>query len=151
VRDARRRYILQHLGKPDAVLVLDETGVLNKGEHAAGVARQYSGTAGNVENCQIGVLLRSASRLGHALRDRELYRPKDGIDDGARCRQAGIPADRPFATTPQLAQQMLNRAFTAGVPATWVTGDSISGAARRLRLGLEAQPQASVLAISGQA
>jgi SRSO17 transposase len=103
-----------------------------------------------VENCQIGVFLSSASPLGHALRDRERYLPNAWTDDGARGRQAGISADRPFATTPPLAQQMLNRAFRAGVPAKWVTGDRLDGADRRLRWGLEAQPQADVLAVSGQ-
>ena len=151
VRDELRLYVIQPLGDANGVLVLDETGLLKKGEHSAGVARQYSGTAGKVENCQIGVFLRYASPLGHALLDRERYLPKAWTDDGARCWQAGIPADRPFAPTPQLAQQMLNRAFRAGVPAKWVTGDSIYGADRRLRLGLEAQPQAYVLAVSGQA
>ena len=150
VRDELRLYVIQHLGDPHGVLVLDETGFLKKGEHSAGVARQYSGTAGKVENCQIGVFLSYASPLGHALLDRELYLPKVWTDDGARCRQAGIPADRSFATKPQLAQQMLNRAFRAGVPAKWVTGDSIYGADRRLRQGLEAQPQAYVLAVSGR-
>jgi SRSO17 transposase len=150
VRDELHIYVIQHLGDPNGVLVLDETGFLKKGEHSAGVARQYSGTAGKVENCQIGVLLSYASPLGHALRGRELSLPKEWTDDGARCRQAGIPADRPFATKPQLAQQMLNRAFTAGVPAKWITGDSIYGTDRRLRLRLEAQPQADVLAVSGQ-
>jgi SRSO17 transposase len=150
VRDELRLYVIQHLGDPHGVLVLDETGFLKKGEHSAGVARQYSGTAGKVENCQIGVFLSYASPLGHALLDRELYLPKAWTDDGARCRQAGIPADRSFATKPQLAQQMLHRAFRAGVPAKWVTGDSVYGADRRLRQGLEAQPQAYVLAVSGQ-
>jgi SRSO17 transposase len=151
VRDALRLDVIQHLGDANGVLVLDATGFLKKGEHSVGVARQYSGTAGKVEHCQIGVFLSYASPLGHALLDRERYLPKAWTDDGARCRQAGIPADRPFATTPQLAQQMLNQAFRAGVPATWVTGDRIYGADRRLRLGLEAQPQAYVLAVSGQA
>jgi SRSO17 transposase len=132
------------------VLVLDETGFLNKGEHSAGVARQDRGTAGNVENCQIGVFLSYTRPLGHALLDRERSLPKEWTDGRARCRQAGIPADRPFATKPQLAQQMLNRAFTAGVPATWVTGDRVYGHDRRRRMWLEAQPQASVLAVSGQ-
>ena len=149
VRDELRLYVMQHLGDP-GVLVLDETGFLKKGEHSAGVARQYSGTAGKVENCQIGVFLSYASPLGHALLDRELYLPKAWTDDGARCRQARIPADRPFATKPQLARQMLDRAFGAGVPANWVTGDSVYGDDRRLRLGLEDQPQAYVLAVSGK-
>jgi hypothetical protein len=141
VRDELHIYVIQHLGDPNGVLVLDETGFLKQGEHSAGVARQDSGTAGTVENCQSGVLLSYASPLGHALLDRERYLPKAWTDEGARCRQAGIPADRPFATTPQLAQQRLNRAFTAGVPVQWITGDSLYGTDRRVRLGLEAQPQ----------
>jgi SRSO17 transposase len=150
VRDELRRYVLQHLGDPEAVLVLDETGFLKKGRHSAGVARQYSGTAGKVDNCQIGVFLGYASPLGHALVDRELYLPEEWTDDRERCRHAGIPADRHFATKPQLARQMLARALAAGVPARWVTGDSVYGNDRRLRMWLEAQPQAYVLAVSGQ-
>jgi SRSO17 transposase len=150
VRDELRRYVVQHLRDPEAVLVLDETGFLKKGRHSAGVARQYSGTAGKVDNCQIGVFLGYASALGHVLLDRELYLPEEWTTDRDRCRRAGIPADRGFATKPQLAQQMLARAFTAGVPATWVTGDSVYGNDRRLRLWLEAQPRAYVLAVSGQ-
>ena len=142
VRDELRRYLIQHLGDPEAVLVIDETGFLKKGRHSAGVARQYSGTAGRIENCQIGVFLGYASRLGQALLDRELYLPKEWIDDPARCQQAGIPADRRFATKPQLAQHMRQRALAAGVPGRWVTGDSVYGNDRRLRLGLEAQPWA---------
>jgi SRSO17 transposase len=145
-----RHYIVQHLGDPKAVLVLDETGFLKKGRHSAGVARQYSGTAGKVDNCQIGVFVGYASQLGQALLDRELYLPHEWTNDRERCRQAGIPAARRFATKPQLAQQLLGRAFTAGVPATWVTGDSVYGNDRRLRMWLEAQPRAYVLAVSGQ-
>jgi SRSO17 transposase len=150
VRDELRTYLIQHLSDPNGVLVLDETGFVKKGRHSAGVARQYTGTVGKVENCQIGVFLGYASPLGHALVDRELYLPKEWTDDRARCRQAGIPADRPFATKPQLARQLLARAFAAGVPAKWVTGDSVYGDDRRLRLWLEAQPQPYVLAVSGK-
>jgi SRSO17 transposase len=150
VRDELGTYVVQHLGAPNAVLVIDETGFLKKGEHSAGVARQYSGTAGRIENCQIGVFLAYASRLGHTLLDRELYLPKAWPDDHARCRQAGIPEGRRFATKPQLAQLMLARAFAARVPAQWVTGDSVYGDDRRLRLWLEARPQAYVLAVSGK-
>jgi SRSO17 transposase len=150
VRDELRRYVMQHLGDSNGVLVLDETGFLKKGEHSAGVARQYSGTAGKVENCQIGVFLGYASALGHTLLDRELYVPKEWTDDRARCRQAGIPHDRGFATKPQLARQMLARTFAAGLPAKWVTGDSVYGADRRLRMWLEDRPQAHVLAVSGK-
>jgi SRSO17 transposase len=150
VRDELRHYIVQHLGDPDAVLVLDETGFLKKGRHSAGVARQYSGTAGKVENCQIGVFLGYAGQLGHTLLDRELYLPQEWITDRARCWQAGIPDERGFMTKPQLAQHMLTRAFGAGVPAKWVTGDSVYGDDRRLRMWLEGQPQAYVLAVSGK-
>ena len=150
VRDELRRYVVQHLGDPEAVLVIEETGFLKKGRHSAGVARQYSGTAGRIENCQIGVFLGYASRLGQALLDRELYVPKEWTDDPPRCQRAGIPQDRRFATKPQLAQQMLARALAVGVPAHWVTGDSVYGDDRRLRLWLEAQPQAYVLAVSGK-
>jgi SRSO17 transposase len=134
VRDELRHYIVQHLGDPESVLVLDETGFLKKGRHSAGVARQYSGTAGKVDNCQIGVFLGYASALGQALLDRELYLPEEWSADRDRCQQAGIPADRHFATKPQLARQMLARAFAAGVPAQWVTADSVYGHDRRLRL-----------------
>jgi SRSO17 transposase len=132
------------------VLGLDETGFLKKGRHSAGVARQDSGTAGKVDNCQIGVFLGYAGPLGQALVDRELYLPKEWTTDRDRCRRAGIPEDRGFATKLQLAQQMLARAFTAGVPATWVTGDSVYGDDRRVRMWLETQPQAYGLAVSGQ-
>jgi SRSO17 transposase len=137
VREELRHYVVQHLEDPEAVLVIDETGFLKKGRHSAGVARQYSGTAGRIENCQIGVFVGYASRLGHALLDRELYLPKEWADDPARCRRAGIPEDRRFATKPQLAQQMLPRTLAAGVPARWVTGDSVYGDDRRLRMWLE--------------
>ena len=150
VRDELRTDILQHLGDSNGVLVLDETGFLKKGRHSAGVARQYTGTVGKVENCQIGVFLSYASRLGHALVDRELSVPAEWAHNRERCRQAGIPGDQPFATKPQLACQMLARAFAAGLPTKWVTGDRVYGGDRRLRLWLEARPQSSVLAVSGK-
>jgi SRSO17 transposase len=150
VRAELRPYSMQHLGDPNGVLVLDETGVRKKGPHSAGVARQYRGTVGKVDNCHIGVFLRYASPLGYALLDRERYLPQEWTDDRERCRQVGIPEDRHLATTPQLAQQMLARALAAGVPAPWVPGDSVYGDNRPLRQWLEAQPQADVLAVSGQ-
>ena len=150
VRDALRCYVVQHLRGAAAVLVIDETGFLKKGRHSAGVARQYSGTAGRIENCQIGVFLGYAGRLGQTLLDRELYLPEEWTDDRDRRRRAGIPEARHFATKPQLARQMLARALAAGVPARWVTGDSVYGDDRRLRMWLEAQPQAYVLAVSGK-
>jgi SRSO17 transposase len=150
VRDELRTYVIQHLGDRNGVLVLDETGFVKKGRHSAGVARQYTGTVGKVENCQIGVFLGYASVLGQALLDRDLYLPAAWTQDRERCRQAGIPEDRGFATKPQLARQLLARAFAAGVPATWVTGDCVYGDDRRLRLWLEARPHAYVLAVSGK-
>jgi SRSO17 transposase len=150
VRAELHRYVVQHLEAPEAVLVVDETGFLKKGRHSAGVARQYSGTAGRVENCQIGVFLGYARALGHALLDRELYLPQEWTDDRERCRQAGIPDARGFATKLQLARQLLTRAFAAGTSAKWITGDSVYGDDRRLRGWLEAQPQAYVLAVSGK-
>ena len=150
LRDDLRPYVVEHFGAPDAVLIVDETGFLKKGQQSAGVARQYSGTAGRIENCQIGVFLAYASPQGHLLLDRELYLPQEWTRDTARCAAAGIPEERTFATKPQLAQQMLKRAFDKGVPATWVTGDSVYGDNRSLRLWLEAQAHAYVMAVSGK-
>jgi len=150
VRDALRAYLVQYLGDPHAVLVLDETGFLKKGQQSAGGARQYSGTAGRVENCQIGVFLAYASVHGHALLDRALYLPQAWTDDRARCAHAGGPAEQLFATKPRLARQMLQRAFEAGVPAAWVPGDSVYGDDRRRRVWLEEQDHAYVMAVSGK-
>jgi SRSO17 transposase len=150
VRDDLRAYLVTSMGHPHAVLVLDETGFLKKGQQSVGVARQYSGTAGRVENCQIGVFLAYASVHGHALLDRALYLPKIWTDDRARCQHAGVPAEQLFATKPQLARHMLQRAFDAGVPATWVTGDSVYGDDRRLRVWLEERDHAYVMAVSGK-
>jgi SRSO17 transposase len=150
VRDDLRCYLREHLGDPQTVLVIDETGFLKKGRHSAGVARQYSGTAGRIENCQIGVFLAYASTRGHALMDRELYVPKEWTAAPERCAGAGIPDIRHFATKPELARRMLERTLQAGVPAAWVTGDSVYGDDRRLRMWLEAQDQAYVLAVSGK-
>jgi SRSO17 transposase len=150
VRDDLWAYGIEHLGNPHGVVVIDETGFLKKGRHSVGVARQYSGTAGRVENCQIGVFLAYASACGHALLDRELYLPKEWAQDRERCTRAGIPPERTFATKPELARRMLERVFEAGVPAAWVTGDSVYGDDRRLRMWLEAHERAYVLAVSGK-
>ena len=120
VRDDVRGYVAEHLGDAGAVLVVDETGDLKKGKATAGVARQYTGTAGKVENAQVAVYLSYASPVGHALIDRELYLPQSWISDPVRCRAAGIPADAGFATKPALARQMIGRAAAAGVPFAWV-------------------------------
>jgi SRSO17 transposase len=150
VRDDVRAYLVKSIGDPQAVLVLDETGFLKKGQQSAGVARQYSGTAGRVENCQIGVFLAYASVHGHALLDRALYLPKAWTDDRERCAHARVPAEQRCATKPPLAHQLLQRAFEAGVPAAWVTGDSVYGDDRRLRVWWEEQDHAYVMAVSGK-
>ena len=147
VRDDLRAYVVETLGHPDAVLILDETGFLKKGTHSAGVARQYTGTAGRIENAQVGVFLAYASRHGTAFLDRALYLPKGWTDDPERCERAGIPAGTGFATKPQLARQMLARAFAAGVPAAWVTGDEVYGSDGDLRRWLEQEGRAYVLAV----
>jgi SRSO17 transposase len=151
LRDRLRAYVTAYLHVPDAVGVIDETGFLKKGAHSAGVARQYSGTAGRIENSQIGVFLAYASHYGHTLLDRELYLPVGWTDDRERCRSVGIPDDRPFATKPALARQMLERTLAAGVVLAWITGDSIYGDDRALRQWLEEHRQAYVLAVSGKA
>jgi SRSO17 transposase len=151
VRDDLRAYVVEHLGDPDAVLVLDETGFLKKGAKSAGVQRQYSGTAGRIENCQIGVFLGYASRHGRALIDRALYLPERWTSDPARCVAAGIPTGLALTTKPKLGLAMLDRILTAGVPFAWVTGDSVYGADHRLRRRLEAWGRGYVLAVtSGQ-
>jgi SRSO17 transposase len=150
LRDRLRTYVTDYLADVDAVGVIDETGFLKKGVHSAGVARQYSGTAGRVENCQIGVFLAYASAHGHTLLDRELYLPAAWTADRDRCRRAGIPDQRAFATKPALAQQLLARTFDAGVHLAWVTGDSVYGDDRALRHWLEQRCQAYVLAVSGK-
>jgi SRSO17 transposase len=148
LRDHVRTYITDYLASPDAVGVIDESGFLKKGDQSAGVARQYSGTAGKIENCQIGVFLSYASEHGHTLMDRELYLPKAWTDDRERCRAAGIPDGRAFATKPMLARQMLERTFAAGVELAWIAGDSVYGDHRPLRQWLEGRQQAYVLAVS---
>jgi SRSO17 transposase len=148
VRDDLRAYVVAQLGDPRAVLVIDETGFLKQGTHSVGVRRQYSGTAGRIENCQIGVFLTYAAPEGHVLLDRELYLPREWADDTERRHEAGVPEAVSFATKPELARRMLARALAAGVPAAWVTGDSIYGGDRRLRVWLEQQEQPFVLAVT---
>src|SRR3954466_7720308 len=147
VRDDLRGYVVEALGDPEAVLVLDETGFLKKGTRSAGVARQYAGTAGRIENAQVGVFLAYASRHGAAFLDRALYLPAEWTDDPGRCLAAGIPEGTGFATKPALARAMLERAFAAGVPAAWVTGDEVYGSDGGLRRWLEGQRRPYVLAV----
>ena len=148
VRDDLRAYVVERLGDPDAVLVVDETGFLKKGTKSVGVARQYSGTAGRIENCQIGVFLAYASPWGRAFLDRALYLPQAWAADAGRRAEAGVPAAIAFATKGDLAQAMLARAFAADVPAAWVTGDEVYGNDGDLRRWLEAQERPYVLAVA---
>jgi SRSO17 transposase len=147
VRDDLRGYVVEHLGDPGGVLVVDETGFLKKGTRSAGVQRQYSGTAGRIENCQVGVFLAYAGPSGHALIDRELYLPEGWTADRQRCRVAGIPEHVEFHTKPQLARVMLERALDAGVPCGWVTADEVYGGDGRLRRWLEERDVPHVLAV----
>src|SRR4051812_43710083 len=139
VRDDLRAYVVEQLGDPGAVLVLDETGFVKKGAKSVGVQRQYSGTAGRVENCQVGVFLGYASRHGRALIDRALYLPEGWAGDAGRRAGAGVPGGVTFVTKPKLGAAMLERALDAGVPCAWVTGDSVYGADRALRRRIEAR------------
>jgi SRSO17 transposase len=148
VRDDLRAYVAAHLGDPGAVLILDETGFLKKGDKSAGVQRQYSGTAGRIENCQIGVFLAYASRYGRALIDRALYLPEGWASDRARRAEAGIPDQITFATKPKLGLAMLERAHAAGLPFAWVTADSVYGADHTLRRWLQEQRLGYVLAVT---
>ena len=150
VRDDLRAYVVEQLGDDQAILVVDETGVVKQGTHSAGVAKPYVGCVGTVENAQVGVFLAYASPQGVAFLDRALYLPEEWTDDPARCQQAGIPEAVGFATKPQLAQVLLARARQAGVPAAWVTADSVYGDDRSLRVWLETQKQPFVLAVSGK-
>src|SRR5262249_33772575 len=147
VRDDLRAYVLERLGEEAGILVVDETGFLKKGKKSAGVAPQYSGTAGGRANCQIGVFLLYASPKGAAFLDRELYLPDEWMQDRVRCREAGVPEAVGFATKGALAQRMLARAFAAGVRAAWVVGDTIYGA-DELRTWLQTQQQPYVLAVA---
>jgi SRSO17 transposase len=137
VRDDLARYVAEHLGQLDGVLVVDETGFLKKGTKSVGVARQYSGTAGRIENCQIGVFLGYVTDRGRALLDRALYLPKEWATDQKRRKIAGVPKSVGFATKLVLARQMIERALTAGVPARWVTADAVYGSDYGFRKAVE--------------
>jgi SRSO17 transposase len=148
-RDALARYVARRMGDPAAVLAVDETGFLKKGGMSAGVARMYTGTAGRIENCQVGVFAAYVTPDGaRALIDRELYLPQKWTGDRARCREAGIGDDVAFATKPELARKMIERAVEAGVPFCWVTADEAYGGNPALRTWLEEQGVAYVMAVS---
>jgi SRSO17 transposase len=146
VRDDLRAYVIEHLGEAGGMLVVDETGFVKKGKQSAGVARQYSGTAGRRENSQVGVYLVYSSPKGAAFIDRALYLPEEWTSDRVRCRQAGIPDEVEFATKGELAKRMLARAFAADVPAEWVVGDTVYGY-DELRIWLDEQNKNYVLAV----
>lgn len=139
VRDDLTRYVAEHLGDSAGVLVVDETGFLKKGRKSCGVARQYSGTAGRVENCQVGVFLGYATRRGQALIDRELYLPKGWAEDAGRRKTAGVPKAVAFATKLVLARRMIERAVAAGLPSKWATADAVYGSDYHFRIALENQ------------
>jgi SRSO17 transposase len=147
VRDDLTDYVRHHLGGPDGVLIVDETGFLKKGAKSCGVARQYTGTAGRIENAQVGVFLAYATATGHTLIDRALYLPREWTDDRDRCDAAGVPRAVAFATKPRLAERMLSRAWERGVTAAWVTGDAVYGHDGKFRRFLEDHGQPYLLAV----
>jgi SRSO17 transposase len=150
VRDDLRDYVVKHLGREDGVLVVDETGFLKKGTKSAGVQRQYSGTAGRIENCQIGVFLAYVGQEGRTFLDRELYLPQSWAEDQERRAEAGVPPGVKFATKPALSRKMIERAQQAGVPFQWVTGDEVYGNDSQMRRWLEGRKIYYVLAVSSQ-
>jgi SRSO17 transposase len=149
VRDDLRDYVVEAFGDPAAILVVDETGDVKKGIQSVGVQRQYSGTAGRIENSQVAVYLTYAAPRGHALIDRALYLPKSWTEDDQRCADAGIPQKkRGFATKPTLARELITRAVAAGVPAGWVAGDEVYGADPKLRAAVRGHGLGYILAVA---
>lgn len=142
-----RSYAIEALGDPDGVLVVDETGFLKKGVHSVGVSRQYSGTAGRIENCQVGVFASYASRWGHALIDRQLYLPKAWANDPERRAKAHVPEDVAFATKPAIAREMVARLLDEGAPCAFVLADAVYGSDHGFRRMLEDRGQPYVLAV----
>ena len=151
VRDDLREYVIEHLADAKSSLIVDETGFIKKGEKSVGVKRQYTGTVGKRENCQVGVFLAYASSRGQAFIDRELYLPEEWADDRDRRERAGVPEQVKMRTKPELAKEMLRRALEAGVGAAWVVADCVYGDSRRLGVFLEEREQPYVLAVSGKA
>jgi SRSO17 transposase len=146
-RDEHQRFVIEHFGDSEGIGVVDESGFLKKGEKSAGVQRQYSGTAGKRENCQLGVFLTYATPQGHTFLDRRLYLPESWCDNPQRCAEAKIPADVVFQTKPQLAAAMLHHAWALGVPMRWVTGDEVFGEASYLRDAVAESGRWYVLAV----
>jgi len=146
----QREYVSEKLGEECGVLVVDETGFLKQGRKSCGVKRQYSGTAGRIENCQIGVFLTYASPKGHCPIDRRLYLPEEWVNDEQRCKSAGVPENVKFQTKPQMALEMIQQATAANVPYTWVTGDCVYGDYRDIRAWLEENNKCYVMSVSGK-
>lgn len=147
LRDLVQQYVVETLGDAAGVLVIDETGFLKKGVHSVGVARQYTGTAGRIENSQVGVFACYASRFGHALIDRQLYLPKPWAEDAERRKKAQVPEDVVFATKPAMARAMIARILDAGIPCAWVLADAVYGCDSALRRLLQERRQPYVLAV----
>jgi SRSO17 transposase len=147
IRDDLQQYVADKLGKDDGVLIIDDTGFIKKGITSAGVQRQYSGTAGRTENCQIGVFAAYSTACGRALVDRELYLPKSWTEDRERCRTAKFPDEREFATKGELARRMVLRALASPLPITWVTADAAYGQDNRFRRLVEQSGVGYVLAV----
>ena len=148
VRDDVRGYVVEALGEPDGVLILDDTGDLKKGCHTIGVQRQYTGTAGRIENAQVAVYLAYSTARGSTLIDREVYLPRAWTDDPARCAAAGVPDHVGFATKISLGRRMLARALDTGTPAAWATADEFYGGDRHLRRDLQTRQVGYVLAVA---
>src|ERR1035437_5952790 len=149
-RDKLRNYVVEELGSPDAVLIVNETGLVKKGRHSAGVKRPYSGTAGRIENRQVGVFLCSGSAQGAALVERELYLSQEGAEDPERRREAAIPETVEFASKPELARRMIGRALDSGAAAAWVAADEVYGHDRKLRRFLEGGQMGYGLAVGSR-
>lgn len=147
-RDRVREYVLGALNSEESVLIVDETGFLKKGVHSVGVKRQYTGTAGRIENSQVGVFLCYASQRGAALLDRELYLPEEWAADAERCHAAAVPEGTEFATKPELARRMIERTLDVGASVGWVAGDEVYGNNSRLRQWLEQRQLSYVLAVA---
>lgn len=147
LREELFRYVQEQLGDREGIFIVDETGFVKKGTQSVGVARQYSGTAGRIENSQIGVFLGYATRHGCTLLDRELYLPKEWIQDLTRRKVAHVPETIEFATKLVLARRMIERALAAGMTAKWVTADSIYGSDYPFRNFLENQGLSYVVAV----
>lgn len=148
LRDVTRDYIVETLGSPDAVLVIDETGFLKQGKSSCGVARQYTGSAGKITNCQIGVFAAYVSEHGHAFIDRRLYLPKSWTSDPERRAAAHVPDDVAFATKPAIAAAMIEGAIAAAVPFAWVAADSVYGVGE-IEMALRRAGKGYVLGVTG--